>query len=242
VKVKPLIVSHRGDRTRGIENTIQASELAIEKGANALEIDVRQCASGEIVVFHDFVLKRMFGQNGYVGTTPLDKLRTFPYLDETGQNNSNTYIDTLDEFLDHFGGKYPINLDAKTIHFFDFKFADLLIDTVKNHGLMDSVWISCFNPFLLQILKLKNPDIRTGYLFQRLTWAHTSYDLITGTDAWHPHYSVVTPRLVEKARHHKKELHVWTVNTAEHLAQMKGLPVDGLISDYPDTIKGLIAE
>ncbi len=236
----PLIVSHRGDRKSAVENTIQASQLSIDQGANGLEIDIRQCATGEIVVFHDFSLKRMFNRSGYIGRTSLQDLKQTPYVHE--YNDEVVFINTLDEYLDHFKNTVPINLDAKTIHFFDFKFADLIIDTVKNHRLTDTVWISCFNPFLLQIIKLKDKNIRTGYLFQRMTWMHTTYDLTAFSDAWHPRHDVVTEALVEKAFRLKKELHVWTVNDADLAKRLAGYPVHGLITDDVRLVKQSLKE
>lgn len=230
MSAKPLLISHRGDRKNGIENTIDACERALSLGANALEIDIRQTGTGEIVVFHDFSLRRMFNKPGYIGRTPLHVLKTYPYV-SSKENEKAKYLDTLDDFLEHFHNRIPINLDAKTIHFFDFKFAEKIISKIKRHNLIDSVWVSCFNPFLLQILKLKDKNIRTGYLFQRLTWIHTFYDLITWTDAWHPHHKVLNNWLVNKAKNLDKQLYVWTVNEEEVLKSVVEFGIDGVISD-----------
>jgi glycerophosphoryl diester phosphodiesterase len=230
----PLILSHRGDRVNAIENTMHACDLALEQGANALEIDVRATGSGEIVVFHDFSLKRMFNKSGYVGRTTFDILKAYPYLKNNEQNPQ--FIETLDAFLDRFKNRIPINLDAKTIYFFDFKFADKIISILSNHGLLDSVWVSCFNPFLLQILKVKNKNLRTGYLFQRMTWLHTAYDIITASDAWHPHYRVVNEQLVNKALRNNKEIYVWTVNEISVLQHLIHYPINGIITDNVNVI------
>ena len=231
----PLLISHRGDRINSIENTIDACDKALLSGANALEIDIRQTGSGEIVVFHDFSLKRMFNMNGYVGRTPLQILKQYPYI--TGQQKSeNLFIETLDDFFEHFKDKIPINLDAKTVHFFDFKFADKIISTIKRHELIDSVWVSCFNPFLLQIIKLKEKRIRTGYLFQGFIRAHTFYDRFCWSDAWHPHYKVLNEWLAEKAHKLGKQLYTWTVNDQDSLEMVLQYSVDGIISD---DIKGM---
>jgi glycerophosphoryl diester phosphodiesterase len=236
---RPLILAHRGDRINAIENTIQACELALEKGANALEIDIRETSCGEIVVFHDFSLKRMFSKAGYVGRISLKDLKAFPYHTKNKQNPQ--YIETLDAFLHRFKNRIPLNLDAKTIHFFDFKFADKIISIIRNHDLLESVWISCFNPFLLQILKLKNKRVRTGYLFQRMTWLHTSYDKITWTDAWHPHYRVVNKWLVKKAIKNKKEIYVWTVNEIPIVERLLRYPINGIITDEVSRIKNYLS-
>lgn len=239
MKNNPLIIAHRGDRKNGIENTIDACEKALALGANALEIDIRQSGTGEIVIFHDFSLKRMFNQPGYVGRIPLDVLKTYPYISR-GKSDLPQHIDTLDNFLEQFKNRIPINFDAKTIHFFDFKFADKIIKTIKRHNLMDSIWVSCFNPFLLQILKIKEKKIRTGYLFQRLTWMHTTYDLITWTNAWHPHHKVLNKSLVKKAQKLGKEIYVWTVNDEKVLKKILDYPVSGIISDEVKSVKQLL--
>jgi glycerophosphoryl diester phosphodiesterase len=236
VRNKPLIIAHRGDRKNGIENTIDACEKALVLGANALEIDIRQSGTGEIVVFHDFSLKRMFNQAGYIGRIPLDVLKTYPYI-SSEKSNPPQHIDTLDNFLEQFKNRIPINFDAKTIHFFDFKFADMIIKTIKRHDLMDSIWVSCFNPFLLQILKIMEKKIRTGYLFQRLTWMHTTYDLITWTNAWHPHHKILNESMVKKAEKLGKEIYVWTVNDEKVLKKILNYPVSGIISDEVRSVK-----
>jgi glycerophosphoryl diester phosphodiesterase len=236
VSKKTLIIAHRGDRKNSVENTIDACEKALAAGANALEIDIRQTGSGEIVVFHDFSLKRMFSKPGYIGRTSMDRLKTYPFTVRS-ENNSPKYLETLDQFLEQFKNRIPINLDAKTIHFFDVKFAEKIIKTLNNHNLTDSIWISCFNPFLLQILKIKEKKIRTGYLFQRMTWMHTLYDMITWSDAWHPHYRVLTKNLVKKAEKYAKQLFVWTVNDIDVLEKVVDFSVDGVISDEVEKIK-----
>jgi glycerophosphoryl diester phosphodiesterase len=75
-----LVVGHRGGRatapigeratppidgqdgrTWAAENTMAAFEQARREGARAIELDVRTCGSGEVVVFHDETLSRMTG-------------------------------------------------------------------------------------------------------------------------------------------------------------------------------------
>src|SRR5207244_4736519 len=48
-----LVVAHRGASAEAPENTIQAFERAIERGADAVEFDVRMSADEAAVVMHD---------------------------------------------------------------------------------------------------------------------------------------------------------------------------------------------
>ena len=61
----PVVVAHRGGRWCGkeapwpAENTLAAFERAAREGARAIELDVRTCKTGEVVVFHDESLERL---------------------------------------------------------------------------------------------------------------------------------------------------------------------------------------
>jgi len=55
---RPLVIAHRGASSDAPENTIAAFELALEQGADALEMDIHLSKDGHPVVIHDFTLER----------------------------------------------------------------------------------------------------------------------------------------------------------------------------------------
>lgn len=54
-------VAHRGDPYRVRENTLPSLRSALERGADAVEIDVRLTGDGAPVLLHDESLKRLWG-------------------------------------------------------------------------------------------------------------------------------------------------------------------------------------
>jgi glycerophosphoryl diester phosphodiesterase len=54
-----LVIAHRGASGELPENTLPALELAIELGADAIEVDVRADREGRLVLSHDAVLRGM---------------------------------------------------------------------------------------------------------------------------------------------------------------------------------------
>src|SRR5215210_4731977 len=54
----PLVFGHRGVRGTAPENTMSAFDLAADAGADGVELDVRTCRAGELVVCHDPTLER----------------------------------------------------------------------------------------------------------------------------------------------------------------------------------------
>ena len=57
------VVGHRGDPYRVRENTLPSLRSAIERGADAVEIDVRLTRDGVPVLLHDASLKRLWGHD-----------------------------------------------------------------------------------------------------------------------------------------------------------------------------------
>src|SRR5688572_10933517 len=58
---RPLLLGHRGARHAAPENTFAAFDLALQEGAEGIELDVRLNASGEVIVCHDVTLERVTG-------------------------------------------------------------------------------------------------------------------------------------------------------------------------------------
>jgi glycerophosphoryl diester phosphodiesterase len=52
---------------------------------------------------------------------------------------------------------------------------------------------------------------------------------------------VVDARFVEAAHRGGKAVHVWTVNDTESMERLLGLGVDGIISDLPTTLVGVLS-
>jgi glycerophosphoryl diester phosphodiesterase len=117
------------------------------------------------------------------------------------------------------------------------QFTDLVAGVIRSKGLESVVTIQSFDPRALQIIHRKYPGFATSLLIeanekrsldeqlQQLGFIPTVYS---------PHYSLVTPALLEKCHSRKIAVITWTVNTLELMKKLKDMGVDGLITDYPD--------
>ena len=50
-------IAHRGASGHLLENSLESFNLAIEMGADIIEMDIRQCKTGELVVYHNLYNK-----------------------------------------------------------------------------------------------------------------------------------------------------------------------------------------
>jgi glycerophosphoryl diester phosphodiesterase len=74
-RARPFIYGHRGTRRGAPENTLRAMELALSQGADGIELDVRLCGSGEVIVLHDADLERVSGVPVAASAATLSELR-----------------------------------------------------------------------------------------------------------------------------------------------------------------------
>jgi glycerophosphoryl diester phosphodiesterase len=80
----PLVIAHRGAAAEAPENTIEAFDLSVFLGADALELDVQQAGDGTLVVIHDSTVDRTTEADGPVagfGGAELERLGV-PALEE----------------------------------------------------------------------------------------------------------------------------------------------------------------
>ncbi|WP_267715373.1 glycerophosphodiester phosphodiesterase [Streptomyces sp. CoH17] len=68
-------VAHRGDPYRHRENTLVSLRSALERGADAVETDVRLTRDGVPVLLHDETLKRLWGPDRPLRSLSADQVR-----------------------------------------------------------------------------------------------------------------------------------------------------------------------
>ena len=226
---KRLVIAHRGEHELAPENTIRACQLAIDQGATAVEVDVRLCGSGDLVLFHDNLLHRHFGKWKHVAFTSFDEMKSYTFAKNHYQHADRVY--KLSEFIEEFKNKLPINLDIKTSYSNLPILAKKIIREVKKQNISDQVWISSFNPVFLKIFKAMESGLRTGYLFRNLLTMHTMFDIFLKSDAWHPHYKVLTEHFFDLAKKWNKEVYIWTVNNERVLDKLESYSFEGIITD-----------
>lgn len=153
-------------------------------------------------------------------------------------------IDSTDHYAKSKGTTILYNIELKTNPANDGTkhppveaFVDGVMNVVKEKGIENRSYLQSFDFRPLQILHRKYPGIVTAVLISgndKRTFAQQLSELGYTPEMYSPHYSVVTPELVNEC--HKRNIRIipWTVNTLEEMKKLKALGVDGIITDYPD--------
>ncbi|MDH7807702.1 MULTISPECIES: glycerophosphodiester phosphodiesterase family protein [unclassified Rhizobium] len=109
----PKIVSHRGANHFAPENTFAAADLALQQGADYIELDVRESADGVLYVFHDETLDRTTNGTGPIGhmlSSEIDALDAGSWF---GENFKGAAVPRLDAYLSHLRGRCGVYVELK---------------------------------------------------------------------------------------------------------------------------------
>lgn len=234
------VIAHRGASGHLPENTLPAYALAVEMRADMIEIDLHLTRDGEIVVTHDAELEGLGGQ-GEIGDATLAEVRA---LDAGGGER----VPTLAEVLDGFGAQIPFNLEIKWGASGDYVGLEAqVLAALAERGLAESILFSSFRPSVLERLRREDEDARLALL---VSPRDRDYALETavaravelGSEAINPHLVQVDERLVALAHEVGLAVNVYTVDPPEQMRRMLELGVDGVFTNLPDRLRGILAE
>ncbi|KAA1233851.1 glycerophosphodiester phosphodiesterase family protein [Agrobacterium tumefaciens] len=109
----PKIVSHRGANRFAPENTFAAADLALEQGADYIELDVRESADGVLYVFHDETLERTTDGTGPIGHALSSEIDALDAGSWFGENFKGAVVPRLDAYLRHLRGRCGVYVELK---------------------------------------------------------------------------------------------------------------------------------
>lgn len=221
------LIAHRGFASIHPENTTRAVENAAAI-ADEIEVDVRRCASGELVVIHDRTVDRVTDRKGAVRSFTRDELETMCVL------GTAEGIPTLSSVLrivpDHVG----VNVELKE--------SDLAADAlslVNSHH--PNAIVSSFSRDVLSACETLDSTIPTAYLTDAGGTNSVETAIGLGCEYLHLAKDVCTDRTVTEAHRAGVQVNAWTVDTAQQAASLATVGVDGVIADRPDVLSDLAA-
>ena len=225
----PIKIGHRGAKNHVAENTLESIEKALQLGVDGIEIDVHKCASGELVVFHDFTLDRMTNGSGEVSKQSLDALKK---LKVEGQFT----IPTLEEVLHTINRRCLLNIELKGKHT-AIETCHIVTNFIKNQGwALEDFIISSFQHHELKSVFSNNSNFRLGVLTKANVADAMEFANTINAYALHPNFALLTHDNVKTAQKEGYKVITWTANDDATIKRMKSYGVDGIISDNPERL------
>lgn len=114
-------------------------------------------------------------------------------------------------------------------------FSDLVYKLIDEYLPWDRVVIQCFDFRVLRYWHEKYPDVRlSAVVDNKKTIEENLDDLGFMPSIYSPHFKLLTKEDVKWLHDKKIRVIPWTVNEPNDMLSLKGMNVDGFITDYPD--------
>ncbi len=233
---RPVVFAHRGARKYAPENTLPSFELAIAQGTDAIELDARLTADGQIVVFHDRMLDRTTNGTGRITEKSLAELRALDAGSPLSGKYRGTKIPLLEEVFEAVGKKTITNLEFKNHGPLGDLLVERVCELVAKCGMQDRILFSSFDARNLRKARELMPRVPRGLLaYPHLAgvWARSFGFSFGEYAALHPSVGDVDSHAVQRVHRLGRRIHVWTVNQPVDMIHLKNWGADGIITDDP---------
>lgn len=223
------VVAHRGAAAEAPENTLDAFALAVELGADALELDVRRAGDGALAVVHDATLDRTTAASG-------------PVAERSGPELAALGVPLLPEV---FGAhpELPMTVDVKDPEAVaDVAAAARRTGRVDRTVLYaeDGTALSSFRDYPGPRATSRRQALRLGLLDRWVPGLPPSgFPEVVHTPLRHRGVPVVTRGFVRAAQRAGRTVQVWTVNDPKRMRRLADWGVDAIVTDEVRRAAGL---
>jgi glycerophosphoryl diester phosphodiesterase len=205
----PKTQIHRGFWLKGLqENTLEAFRAAKNAKQTMIELDVQFSKDKQVVVFHDFDLKRLFGTNDTVNSLTAEELKI------------KAKVPTLNEVLADPQVPKLVNIEIKHSNQGELDLEKAVKDVIEKNQAQDRVIISSFNeealtrcatlmPNITRALLINKADSEDNLVFMQKL--NTKAE-VTQTKLIHLNYSALTEPLIKLLIANHYSFSAWTLD------------------------------
>jgi len=221
----PLLIAHRGASGEAPENTIAAFDLALEQGADVIELDVRIRGDGELITLHDPTLERTTGD-------PRPHDAVFGPVDHPAAPAR------LEDVFLRYGSRPRYLVDLKDpLPSWETR----VVELIERHGLRSRTVVQSFDLDALERLHRVVPWLPLTALYRRATSLQLA---VADIPAWAYAVGAFHPRVDAEfvAAVHARgiRVHPWTVDVPEEAARFVRLGVDAVITNVPGVVRDAV--
>jgi glycerophosphoryl diester phosphodiesterase len=238
-------IAHRGASGHAPENTIAAFRRAVELGAQFIETDLQITRDARVVAMHDTTLDRTTNGKGQVHLLALEEIRALDagtwFDGQPAHSFAGERVPTLEEILEFARERDVIfYLEIKSGPAWGVEHA--VVATLRDRNASARVVILSFDPAALDAVHRLDSTMMTGLLLEYPSGDLVERTVRAGARQLVAQGDLITPGVVEKAHHAGLQVVAWTINEPEQMRRLIAAGLDGIITDYPDRLLGILRD
>lgn len=257
-----LNIAHRGGRGLAPEGTIAAFDNAMALKVDMFEFDTHITKDGHLVVIHDSTVDRTTDGTGWVNEMTLEEIQSldagYHFVDENGEHSfrgQGVYIPTVAEVFERYPNmRHLIELkDTNQASLYEDVIQELW-RLIQEYDMMDNVMVGSFTHEINERFEAVTwgqipigagesavRDFVTKHVPYLNGLAQSNVDsLQLPTEA--EGYDLTTKNIIESANKRNMSIYYWTINDEEKMRELIEKGVDGIMTDYPDRLRRVLAE
>ncbi|MET9497373.1 glycerophosphodiester phosphodiesterase [Streptomyces sp. NPDC006552] len=217
-------VAHRGDPYRVRENTLPSLRSARERGADAVEIDVRLTRDGVPVLLHDATLKRLWGHDRPLSALSAQEVRGLTAGGVPTLADALAALDGVRVMVDLPGA------DARTVR--------AVVGAVRDSGAAERAYY-CAGARAMLLVRAADPAAETA-----LTWTSLAPPRPALLDAVRPRwlnyrFPLVSRELTDRVHRDGCLVSAWTPDTRRSMRRLLAAGVDSITTNRVDVLNEL---
>jgi glycerophosphoryl diester phosphodiesterase len=237
-----VVVAHRGASAHAPENTMDAFRLAVEMGADAIELDVHATRDGKLAVIHDDTLDRTTDGTGAISALTMDEIRkadagarfaapdgSFPFAGQGLQ------VPTLPEVVDWLPDGVGLVVELKARGAVDGCVETLRGSAVRAAGRASVI---SFDEAAIDRARELDPELPTGYLLvpsqpfePAMRWAVERGHL--AVLPWDGDLGMDPAPMLAQALAYGRRIGCYVVNDPQRMQHLAAYGVWGFVTDQP---------
>jgi len=230
-----FIIAHRGSSSAAPENTIAAFDVAVEQGADYIELDVQMTMDQHVVVIHDDTVERTTNGNGLVKSYTLDQLKKLDAGSWFDQQYTNERIPTLQEILERYSQRIGILIEIKHPKR-QIGIEKAVARIINRFAYSRHIIIQSFDVHALQGIKAFAPSLRTALIIKPDAFKLTKRKLTTYSsfaNCLNMKKTMINRWWIDRIHTFGMDVFIWTVKDQKTADRIKKYPIDGVVTDNP---------
>ncbi|MBT2691131.1 glycerophosphodiester phosphodiesterase [Bacillus sp. ISL-47] len=259
---RPMVIAHQGGELLAPSNTMAAFQGAVDMGVDALEFDIHITKDGHLVAIHDATVDRTTNGTGSVEELTLEEIQVldagYDFKDLNGKKSyrgKGTSIPTVDEIFTAFSNMKMVieikdDIPANRIE----EAAGNLWKLIKKYGKEEQVLVVAFDQEIVDVFaEISNRQTALAGGRQEIKNFVIMHSLFLrnfyspSVDAFQipvreGKIDLTAKRYMNGAHRRGIDVHYWTIDDKETMAELIRKGADGLITNRPDVMIKLLEE